>query len=200
MSLGVAGCHRVVRTAVSPPRTPCALPGLPALLAAVPGGTGGVGTPRGAGDTEMRTLGTLGGGIGDTGVRIRGRWDGSTGTAWRKVLGTLGRDTGRGHWDHSGHASPLSPLSPRPPRAALCPPGLRASVSPTELSPSQPGGAGVSPPAPRPLRAPVTMPGVPLPFVLLILIPGGAAPSFPRDLVARSTVGLAGELGAPGRG
>ncbi|CAM9125496.1 unnamed protein product [Bubo scandiacus] len=34
------------------------------------------------------------------------------------------------------------------------------------------------------------MPGVPLPFVLLLLLllaPGGAAPSFPRDLVARST-------------
>lgn len=42
------------------------------------------------------------------------------------------------------------------------------------------------------------MPGVLLPFVLLLVIPGdpgGAAQSFPRDLVARSTVGLAGEWG-----
>ncbi|NWX10814.1 SEM6C protein, partial [Caloenas nicobarica] len=35
------------------------------------------------------------------------------------------------------------------------------------------------------------------PFVLLILIPGGAAPSFPRDLVARSTVGLAATAAYP---
>ncbi|NXV73369.1 SEM6C protein, partial [Atlantisia rogersi] len=44
---------------------------------------------------------------------------------------------------------------------------------------------------------PVTMRGVPLPLVLLILIPGGAAPSFPRDLVARSTVGLAATAAYP---
>ncbi|XP_075593193.1 semaphorin-6C isoform X2 [Balearica regulorum gibbericeps] len=41
------------------------------------------------------------------------------------------------------------------------------------------------------------MPGVPLPFVLLILVPGGAAQSFPRDLVARSTVGLAATAAYP---
>ncbi|GAB0201093.1 semaphorin-6C [Grus japonensis] len=41
------------------------------------------------------------------------------------------------------------------------------------------------------------MPGVPLPFVLLVLVPGGAAQSFPRDLVARSTVGLAATAAYP---
>uniref|UniRef100_A0A672ULZ0 Semaphorin 6C n=1 Tax=Strigops habroptila TaxID=2489341 RepID=A0A672ULZ0_STRHB len=45
------------------------------------------------------------------------------------------------------------------------------------------------------------MPGLPLPFLLLLLGPGpprGAAQPFPRDLVARSTVGLAGERRVPG--
>ncbi|XP_074896814.1 semaphorin-6C isoform X1 [Buteo buteo] len=46
------------------------------------------------------------------------------------------------------------------------------------------------------------MPGVLLPFVLLLLLlipgdPGGAAQSFPRDLVARSTVGLAATAAYP---
>ncbi|NXJ85584.1 SEM6C protein, partial [Trogon melanurus] len=45
--------------------------------------------------------------------------------------------------------------------------------------------------------SPATMPGVPLPFVLLLLLPGGAAQSFPRDLVARSTVGLAATAAYP---
>ncbi|KAK4807635.1 hypothetical protein QYF61_015981 [Mycteria americana] len=45
--------------------------------------------------------------------------------------------------------------------------------------------------------------GGPLPFLLLLLlllVPGGAAQAFPRDLVARSTVGLAGERGGAGGG
>ncbi|NXW70980.1 SEM6C protein, partial [Hirundo rustica] len=41
--------------------------------------------------------------------------------------------------------------------------------------------------------APPAMPGVPLPFVLLLLLAGAPARSFPRDLVARSTVGLSSE-------
>ncbi|NXX19396.1 SEM6C protein, partial [Podargus strigoides] len=46
--------------------------------------------------------------------------------------------------------------------------------------------------------APARMRGVPLPFVLLLLlVPGGTAQSFPRDLVARSTVGLAATAAYP---
>lgn len=180
VSPGVTGCHSRV-----PPAHPLCSAWSPGAAGGGSRGTGSTGTPRGAGDTEMGALGTRGGGIGDTGMRIRGRWDGSTGTARRKVLGTLGRDAGS-----TRHTRPRCPRCPHAPPGLPC-----ASVSPAELSPPQPGGAGVSPPAPRPLRAPVTMPGVPLPFVLLILIPGGAAASFPRDLVARSTVGLAGERG-----
>ncbi|XP_068271004.1 semaphorin-6C isoform X3 [Nyctibius grandis] len=41
------------------------------------------------------------------------------------------------------------------------------------------------------------MPGVPLPFVLLLLVPGGPARAFPRDLVPRSTVGLAATAAYP---
>ncbi|NWS45706.1 SEM6C protein, partial [Probosciger aterrimus] len=47
---------------------------------------------------------------------------------------------------------------------------------------------------------PAAMPGLPLPFLLFLLIPGpprGAAQPFPRDLVARSTVGLAATAAYP---
>ncbi|KAM3657224.1 semaphorin-6C [Ammospiza maritima maritima] len=54
------------------------------------------------------------------------------------------------------------------------------------------GGAGGS------LPAPPAMPGVPLLFVLLLLLlTGTLAQSFPRDLVARSTVGLAATAAYP---
>ncbi|NWY22229.1 SEM6C protein, partial [Aphelocoma coerulescens] len=46
--------------------------------------------------------------------------------------------------------------------------------------------------------APPAMPGVPLPFVLLLLLLAGVpAQSFPRDLVARSTVGLTATAAYP---
>ncbi|NXY24936.1 SEM6C protein, partial [Atrichornis clamosus] len=46
--------------------------------------------------------------------------------------------------------------------------------------------------------APPAMPGIPLPFVLLLLLLAGApVRSFPRDLVARSTVGLAATAAYP---
>ncbi|XP_051496953.1 LOW QUALITY PROTEIN: semaphorin-6C [Apus apus] len=41
------------------------------------------------------------------------------------------------------------------------------------------------------------MPGVPLPLVLLLLIPGGSVATFPRDLLPRSTVGLAATAAYP---
>ncbi|XP_032938537.1 semaphorin-6C [Catharus ustulatus] len=41
------------------------------------------------------------------------------------------------------------------------------------------------------------MPGVPLPFVLLLLLAGAPAQPFPRDLAARSTVGLAATAAYP---
>lgn len=55
--------------------------------------------------------------------------------------------------------------------------------------------------APRLLRVPGRMLGVLLAFVLVVVpgAPRGVAQSFPRDLVPRSTVGLAGEWG-PGAG
>ncbi|NXB08482.1 SEM6C protein, partial [Cnemophilus loriae] len=44
---------------------------------------------------------------------------------------------------------------------------------------------------------PPAMPGVPLPFVLFLLLAAAPAQSFPRDLVARSTVGLAATAAYP---
>lgn len=74
----------------------------------------------------------------------------------------------------------LSPLRHSSPRLSFPPLAAR-------------GGAGGS------LSAPPAMPGVPLPFVLLLLLLAGSpAGGFPRDLVARSTVGLAGERGSGG--
>uniref|UniRef100_A0A8C3QBD9 Uncharacterized protein n=1 Tax=Geospiza parvula TaxID=87175 RepID=A0A8C3QBD9_GEOPR len=74
----------------------------------------------------------------------------------------------------------LSPL--HPPSPCLSFPPLAAR-----------GGAGGS------LSAPPAMPGVPLLFVLLLLllVAGTPAQSFPRDLVARSTVGLAATAAYP---
>ncbi|XP_039566121.1 semaphorin-6C [Passer montanus] len=77
------------------------------------------------------------------------------------------------HWEHWEHCPHSSPCLSFPPLAAR-------------------GGAG------GPLSAPPAMPGVPLPFVLLLLLLAGTpARSFPRDLVARSTVGLAATAAYP---
>lgn len=104
-------------------------------------------------------------------------WDGDTGDFETRegVLRTTERtgDTG------STFFTP-SPLRPPFPRLSFPPLAAR-------------GGAGGS------LSAPPAMPGVPLPFVVVLLLLAGAlAGGFPRDLVARSTVELTGERGSGG--
>ncbi|XP_037267692.1 semaphorin-6C isoform X2 [Falco rusticolus] len=126
----------------------------------------------GTGSTGTGVLGTLGWArwgrvTGGTGTGIPGHWEGGTGR------------TGRGRWEHCPHSGGC-------PQGCSVPPPPVPQFPVPRPAPGSPGGP-----------VPVAMLGVPLPFILLLLLAGGAAQSFPRDLVPRSTVGLAATAAYP---